>query len=48
MKAALVQEFGGPEVIQVTQIDRPTAGDGEVLIKVCQGRVSNADYAVPE
>ena len=34
MKAAVVREFGGPEVIRVSQIDRPTPGAGEVLVKV--------------
>ena len=34
MKAATVKEFGGPEVIQVSQIDQPIPGAGEVLVKV--------------
>ena len=34
MKAAIIKEFGGPEVIQVSQINQPIPGAGEVLVKV--------------
>lgn len=34
MKAALIQETGGPEVIQYTDVERPSPGPTEVLIKV--------------
>ncbi len=34
MKAAIVREFGGPDVIQVEQIDKPEVGNGEVLVRV--------------
>ena len=34
MKAAIVREFGGPEVIQVEQADKPEVSAGEVLVKV--------------
>lgn len=33
MKAILIEEQGGPEVIQLKEIDTPKAGPGEVLIK---------------
>jgi len=34
VKAAIVKEFGGPEVIQISEIERPTPGAGEVLVRV--------------
>ncbi|GAB5501282.1 MAG: quinone oxidoreductase [Pseudohongiellaceae bacterium] len=34
MKAVRVNEFGGPEVLSVEDIDVPGAGKGEVLVKV--------------
>ena len=46
MKAAIVREFGGPEVIQVRQIDQPTPGAGEVLVKVSAAGVGPWDAFV--
>lgn len=43
MKAIQVQQFGGPEVLQVAQIDDPTPGPGQVLIKVAGAGVNFAD-----
>lgn len=34
MRAILVSEFGGPEVLRVAEIDPPTAGPGEVRVAV--------------
>ena len=34
MKAAIVNEFGGPEVIKISQKEQPTPDTGEVLVKV--------------
>lgn len=43
MKAIQVQQFGGPEVLQVAQIDIPTPGPGQVLIQVAGAGVNFAD-----
>ena len=43
MRAVVIEEFGGPEVLQVAEIDEPTPGEGEVLIVVARGGVNFAD-----
>jgi len=35
MKAIVIREFGGPEVMSWEDIPTPTPGPGEVLVKVC-------------
>lgn len=34
MKAIQVKEFGGPEVLQLTEVDLPLPGPGQVVVKV--------------
>ena len=34
MRAATQSKYGPPSVLEVTDIDRPTPGEGEVLIEV--------------
>lgn len=34
MKAAIINEFGSPDVLKITDIQKPVPGDDEVLIKV--------------
>ncbi len=43
MKAAVYTRYGGPEVVQVTDIAAPTPGRGEVLIRVLATTVSSGD-----
>ena len=44
MKAALVQEFGGPEVLlRLAEVERPEPGEGEVLIELRAAGVNRAD-----
>src|SRR3954462_8828353 len=43
MRAIQVQEFGGPEVLQVTDVPMPEAGPGEVLIRVTRAGINYAD-----
>jgi NADPH2:quinone reductase len=43
VRAVQITEFGGPEVLRVTEIDEPTPGDGEVLIDVSSAGVNYAD-----
>jgi len=38
-----IEEFGGPEVLQVVDLPEPEAGDGEVLIEVARAGVNFAD-----
>jgi NADPH2:quinone reductase len=43
MRAVQIQEFGGPEVLQVVDIPKPEPGDGEVLIEVSRAGMNFAD-----
>jgi len=43
MKAVLVQEFGGPEVLRVAEVERPRPRAGEVLVEVEAAGVNRAD-----
>ena len=46
MRAAVVKEFGGPEVLQVIDVPIPQPGAGEVLVKVAGASVNFADILV--
>jgi len=43
MRAILPGRFGGPEVLEIGEVDEPEAGDGRVLIKVEATTVNRAD-----
>ncbi|MFI6080202.1 zinc-binding alcohol dehydrogenase family protein [Streptomyces sp. NPDC051217] len=43
MKAVVVQEFGGPEVLRVREVPEPHAGVGEVRIRVHSAPVTPGD-----
>src|SRR4029453_12820231 len=43
MKAAVHTRYGPPEVVQVTEIDKPTIGADELLIKVYATTVNRTD-----
>ncbi|SEK53182.1 NADP-dependent oxidoreductase [Rhodococcus maanshanensis] len=46
MLAVIQNEFGGPEVLEAVQIDRPEPRGGEVLIRVHASGVNPVDVAV--
>jgi len=43
MKTIRVEEFGEPEVLQYTEAERPSPGEGEVLIEVRSAGINYAD-----
>ena len=43
MKAALRHRYGGPEVVEVREVDVPVPGEGEVLVRVRAASVNRAD-----
>ncbi|MFC0682775.1 NAD(P)-dependent alcohol dehydrogenase [Lysobacter korlensis] len=44
MRAAVYRRFGGPDVVRIEQVPKPSPGTGEVLVKVHATTVSAADY----
>jgi len=43
MKAAVLREFGGPEVFRYEDVDRPAPGPGELVIKVAACGINRYD-----
>ncbi len=46
MKAVQIKEFGGPEVLEHTELPNPEPGDGEVLVQVVRSGINFADTHV--
>lgn len=46
MKAAVFDEFGGPEVLRIENVPKPVAGAGEVLIRVRAASLNHLDLWV--
>ncbi len=44
MKAAVIYEYGGPEVLRLEEIPDPVPGDKEVLVKVFAASVNPVDW----
>ncbi|GAA1855316.1 zinc-binding dehydrogenase [Microbacterium koreense] len=43
MKAALLTRHGGPDVLELAEVDTPTPGPGEVLVRVEAAALNNTD-----
>ena len=43
MRAIQIQEFGGPEVLTVTEVPDPIPADGELVLDVLAGGINYAD-----
>jgi NADPH2:quinone reductase len=43
VKAIVIEEFGGPEVVKLADVPDPEAGDGEVVVNVARAGVNFAD-----
>ena len=48
MKAIRVNEFGGPEVMKLEEVERPVPEADEILVKMYASSVNPADYIVRE
>ncbi len=48
MRAMIIERFGGPEVLQAGEIERPSARAGEVVVQVAYAGVNPADWKVRE
>ncbi len=46
MKAAFIEKFGGPEVLQYGDVPDPAAAPGEVVVDVVAASVNGADWRV--
>lgn len=46
MRAVIQKSFGGPEVLEIAEIERPTPLGGEVLVRVHASSVNPVDVAV--
>jgi NADPH:quinone reductase-like Zn-dependent oxidoreductase len=46
MRAIVQHRYGSPEVLELTEVEIPRAGDGEVLVRVRAASVNFGDYAV--
>lgn len=44
MKAVVFKEYGGPEVLHFTEVEKPVPKDNEVLIKVCAASINSWDW----
>ena len=44
MKAILFTKYGPPEVLQLSEIDKPTPNENQVLVKVIAASVNIADW----
>jgi NADPH:quinone reductase-like Zn-dependent oxidoreductase len=46
MKAAQIDRYGEPDVLRITDVDRPVPGEGEVLVRVEASSVNGHDVLV--
>jgi NADPH:quinone reductase-like Zn-dependent oxidoreductase len=46
MKAVRIRSFGGPEVLELVELEKPVPKDNEVLIKVHAASVNPVDYKI--
>jgi NADPH:quinone reductase-like Zn-dependent oxidoreductase len=46
MKAVIIDEFGGPEVLRVGDRDLPEPGAGQVRVRVRAAEVNGIDAAI--
>lgn len=48
MKAVQINEYGGPSVVEVNEVDKPVAGEGQVLVEVRASSLNPFDTKIRE
>src|SRR5215831_19323279 len=48
MKAVVYSRYGSPDVLEIREVDKPTPGDNEVLIKVRAASANPLDWHLME
>ena len=48
MKAVIIREPGGPDKLIYEEVDTPSPGAGEVLVRICAAGVDHLDYDIRE
>jgi NADPH:quinone reductase-like Zn-dependent oxidoreductase len=48
MRAVVQRRFGGPDVLEMAELERPVAGPGEVLVRVAAAAVNPLDWKIRE
>jgi len=46
MKASIYTQYGSPEVLQIKEVDKPSPGDNELLVRVHSATVNRTDCAM--
>ncbi|GAB49811.1 NADP-dependent oxidoreductase [Mobilicoccus pelagius] len=46
MRAAVIHRFGGPEEFEIEDLPTPTAGEGEVVVRVTHAAVNPLDFKI--
>lgn len=48
MRAQVLQDFGGPENFKLSEVDKPMAGDGQVLVCIHAAAINQIDVKIRE
>jgi NADPH:quinone reductase-like Zn-dependent oxidoreductase len=46
MRAVVQRRYGGPETLELDDVERPTVGNDRVLVRVCAAALNPTDYIV--
>ena len=46
MKAIVIDKFGGPEVLRIAELPKPSPSEGQILVRVCACGLNPVDYKI--